>query len=249
MLAIEECSYFLAKFKEARLAILKNSEDFDFFINVLEEFGSFITINKNAKTLNDYETAIKQYQELYFWNIYTPYFNAEFLIVRTARNEAYHQGVHARNLSKHCIELSFIIEKALISNCMNLSLLAENVMVKNVTFAEEWMPIKMIRREMLINSFTHIPIHKGGMWFLISELNILSILGVNYNSERGVKEKELIGPLVTEAKFEKATTMQTDSKIADVLIKLEKNNGKPILIFSDVKEENLLGIITTYDIL
>ena len=249
MLTLKECIYFLFKFKEARLSILKNNEDFDFFINILEEFGSFICTNKNSITLNEYESAIKQYQKLHLGNIYVSSFNAEFLIVRTARNEAYHQGVHARNLSKHCIELSFIIEKALISNCMNLSLLAENVMVKNVTIAEEWMPIKMIRREMLINSFSYIPIYKDENWFLISELNILLMLGVKYGKDRSLKEKDIIGPLFNQQNFEIATTINNDSSITDVLEKLLENNGKPILIVSQDDNKNLLGIITTYDIL
>ena len=75
-------------------------------------------------------------------------------LVREARNDALHVGAFARHLTRHAIELSLVLEDALMAEAV----VARDFMVEGPICASAWQPLSSIRSTMLANSFSYLPV-------------------------------------------------------------------------------------------
>ena len=84
-----------------------------------------------------------------------------------------HQGAFARHLTVHAIELAIVLEDALtqLKNPM-----VSNFMVRNPVCAEMWQPVGLIRQQMLVNSYSYLPVLRENHWYLISDADIAMYL-------------------------------------------------------------------------
>jgi hypothetical protein len=179
---------FADQLRAARHAALKDAEDFDEIIHVVERLGSYLTKEKFAD-VGDYGS-LKKYKPslvelaasnsglafclpVLFRNVLTP-FDQLYELVSTARNDAMHQGAFARHLTVHAIELAIILEDAL-TNLKNPAVC--DFMVRNPVCAELWQPIGLIRQQMLVNSYSYLPVLRDKHWYLISDVEIAIYLG------------------------------------------------------------------------
>ena len=178
MLKDDEKLYFRDQLRAARAIALRDAEAFEEIVFVVERLGKFL--NPKAEKLVAKKAvleSIAQSSLLFekipgcFVNFHLP-FTILFDLVRESRNDALHEGAFARHLTVHAIELSLIIEDALMSE-MNL---VSHFMVRNPACAYEWQPLSFIRQTMLINSFSYLPVltETGGKknWKLISDLAV-----------------------------------------------------------------------------
>ena len=96
-------------------------------------------------------------------------------LVRDARNSALHEGSFARHLTIHVVELSLIIEDALMYNSVAVS----DFMVRDPVCAYPWQPLSFIRQKMLLNSFSFLPVcvdYKDEKdWWVVSDLSLIHI--------------------------------------------------------------------------
>jgi hypothetical protein len=153
---------FFGQLRDARENALRDAEAFDGIIQVLERLGSLLlgeigTLDKYRKVITnkvDGSALAKDIPE--DWrDVHIP-FSRLYELVRIARNDALHQGAFARHLTIHAIELSLVLEDALMSSLDNPTV--GDFMVRNPICAELWQPISYIRQQMLASSFSFLPI-------------------------------------------------------------------------------------------
>jgi len=152
--------YFRDLFRQARLLAYQDAEGFQEILFTLEKFGSYQA--KKILDLGRYKHSVDKIavkSPLYLdvpekWREYHLPFCILYELVRNARNDALHQGAYARHLTDHAIQLSMIIEDAL----MNDANLISDYMVRSVVFADLWQPLSFVRQQMLANSFSYLPV-------------------------------------------------------------------------------------------
>jgi hypothetical protein len=239
--------------RSARAALLRDLEAYDELLFAVERLGA--TLYGRPESLNAYRDdlgVLAQRSSLaYELPLQHPSahlaFDRLYEIVREARNDAMHHGVVARHLSCRSIELSLILEDALMNGQRCIS----DYMVRSPLCAEGWQPLSLLRQHMLQNSFSHLPYQEGRgdalWWRLVSDVALAKALhGADGNGAR----KKLLGLSLEEAvrerilDLEKPVEASLTSAVTEVLA---RSNGRPILVLDSAKQ--LLGIATPFDLL
>ncbi len=242
--------YCRDELRTARAAVLRDAEALPEMLFALERVGAVVTGSFGTLKIFQQElTEVGSRSPLAF-QVPSQHpalhitFTRLYNLVRTARNEAMHQGAYARHLAQHAIELSLILEDAFMngSNCIS------DYMVKSPICAEPWQPVSLIRQQMLTNSFSFLPVSLDGhTWKLVSDYGLAKYLRTPPNGgERARRLKatleealefglELLAPILASR----------DTTVSEVLVRAEVD-GRPILV---TENERLLGIATPYDLL
>jgi hypothetical protein len=235
---------------QAREDAVKDAEAFDEILYAVERLGSYCLGRvENLGAYKDVlaELAGKSPLSVDIPNIWRQFhtpFDELFSLVRNSRNDAMHIGASARHLTTHAIELALILEDAL--GMQKEETRITDVMVRDPLCAHLWQPISLIRRSMLANSFSYLPVKDGeGQWRHVSDLQIALYLQGQANSER----KKRLGTTLADAtsiKLVPATCVTDDTPLASALQKLE---GPPILIFNSQMPTELIGVLSAFDLL
>jgi CBS domain-containing protein len=161
--------------------------------------------------------------------------------VRVGRNHAMHHGAVARNLAKHAQELALIMEDALMSSAIK----AREFMVRNPTCAELWEPLSAIRRTMLLNAYSFLPVRlTNGQWKLLSDADVVA-----FTRRAAADRKRRLLLRLDEALDEHLKV--TDAPICgmeDPIDRMSTSMGNvPWLVVDE--DGRLLGLITAFDLL
>lgn len=249
--------YFRDEFRLARASAFRDAESFEEVIFVLERMGSFLN-NGEGTGIGSYKDVLRQEaanSPLAFEipadhrEYHTP-FEVLLDLVKDGRNSALHEGSFARHLTTHTIELSLIMEDAL----MDKSLLASEFMVNDPICAQTWQPLSIIRQKMLVNSFSYLPVYaeyRGETrWCVISDYSLAEYL--RKVSSKGERKKHLAA-LLSETleqntiELSKPRICNPNCPISDIINDL---SSLPILVTSERgNDSELLGIITAFDLL
>jgi hypothetical protein len=248
----DEALYFRDQFRDARALALKDAERFEDVLFVLERFGSFL--KGKLQDLGKYERLIVAFAkrspladgvaEASAWH--TP-FSALIEYVRASRNDALHQGAFARHLTTHVVKLALVLEDALMADAAVVS----DYMVHPAVCAYHWQPLGFIRQQLLLNSFTYLPIlNDDGTPTdeLVSDLALASYLGRNQTERKARLAHTLKTALATGGL--KATPTVSVALDTPVEAALAKMTGPPVLVVSKAEAPlRLLGILTAFDVL
>lgn len=266
--------FFRDAFRDARAAAHKDAEGFQEILFALERFGAYLhkkptkkPAKKSAKKppsgLDAYRGEIateadksplaklvpdkcSQYH-LRFPDLYES--------VLQGRNDALHQGAVARHLTEHAVALAIIIEDALMTDYKKR---LSSYMVRGVTCAEPWQPVSFARQQMLVNSFSYLPILINNKWHLLSDSNIAKYIRHN-GADTDEKKARLICEIQEAMKAVDNALMvnaantcfhkkdEITDKITNDLLKLLAEG--PILVVDDADPPQLLGIVTAFDLL
>jgi hypothetical protein len=249
--------YFRDEFRQARAVAFRDAESFEEVIFILERMGSYL--NKGVGNgLGDYKDILKKEAaksplacDISSGNreYHTP-FAELFDLVKNARNSALHEGSFARHLTTHTIELSLIMEDAL----MHKSILVSDFMVRDPVCAHPWQPFSFIRQKMLVNSFSYLPVYADycgeKAWWLISDYALANYLREAPSNNK--RKKHLATHLSTALKnntikLDKPYMCGPDNSIDDIM---QHVGSSPILVRSDASDpSDLLGILTAFDLL
>jgi hypothetical protein len=166
-----------------------------------------------------------------------------FQLLRTARNQAMHQGAYARLVARHAVDFCLLLEDALV----NGSDVIDDFIVRDPITAEVWQPLGLVRNTMLQNSFSWLPIRASGEWGLIGDGAIARILrGVENNAERQtrvtwtVEHAMQCGYLVTE----EAVVVSPNTPLKRIF---ERDSWRVALVVDEQKR--LIGLATPFDLL
>jgi len=250
----EVITYFRDQFREARYEALLNSENFTPLLHTLEGFGSYLAskygnneqgLFRLKKYLKSFVSDSPYVNELpKDYSVYHCDFDFLYEYVRDTRNEAAHKGVYARQKTRFILELCLIFE----SKLNDLDMKASNYAVTGVTKAELWQPLGHIRKEMLLNSFSYIPVYHKEEWKLISDYNLAAYLTGN-KSQKSEKERDSVKDALERGEkslnTEPAEKVFPDDDISDLNLK----STKPVLVIDKHKEDRLYGLFTGFDLL
>lgn len=237
MLEDEEASYFLHALRDARYAALDDAENFRSICFALEELGTRLA-GENLRSLRRYKTILRDIVPNKLKNEYSELFE----LVVSARNEASHRGIFARNLSSKSIRLSIIIEAGL----QIMTTKVRHLMSQNVIFAEKFYSLAKVREIMLENSFSYIPILLNDKYYLIPDFIVARIwhdtksddkLKYNTKIEKILNKEELLEPLEILSNADK-------SSLLNLMLK------EPALIFNGKHADRaVVGILSPFDLL
>lgn len=238
--------YFRNLFRNARAKALNNSENFEDIIFALESLGKFLTGEEMA--LGRYKNKIYELAKQSVLADEVPdaspafhtNFCSQFELIRKERNSAMHEGVFARHLTQHAVEISLILEDALMKEEKEV----KDFMVRNPICAYDWQPVSFIRQNMLANSFSYLPIFYEKEWKLISDLAISRYIQDADYKERSKRlsvcfDKSGIKPIKTK-------NVNAEDSIDSVM----KNwDGLPVCVTMENSGNEIVGILTPFDLL
>lgn len=240
---------FSAQLREARENALRDSEAFDGIIHVVERLGSFL--DQKIGDLGRYKRQIDEkarHSALakdvpdQWRSIHVP-FALLYDLVKNARNDAVHQGAFARRLSGHAIELSLVLKDALKRSLDSPTV--GDYMVRNPICAELWQPISFVRQQMLANSFSFLPVSRGGNWCLLSDLDIANYLGTDVPERRKRLAQNLDAARIP---MKPAKFCAVDTPLEEALRMLDGSQD-PLLVCLRNGEPVPIGIVAPFDFL
>ena len=232
---------FLAKLREARALVLQDAESFHEASTVLEHIGQAIA-RKMGKGLGTYK---KEIVNLAVASGYTDKVSVGKLFddVKGARNKAVHDGAYVRHVNSRLVDLLLILEESIMMGMKY----AKDLMVRNPQTAESWHSVSEVRRKMLANSFSTIPIylHEGAKWSLLTDTAIMQLVRKDRHKYLPMSIKEVISlPMLNVVD---ADCCRPDTFVDDLVAKM---NTHPVLVTERIQnEDRLLGIITAFDLL
>lgn len=239
---------FLARLRSARALVLRDSESFTEASTVLEHIGQVVG-GKLGVGLKDHQAVligmVRDTDEASEESA-----RRLFNVVREARNKAVHDGSYARHLNSRLVDLLLMLEEAIMTNMDRV----EDLMVRNPVAAESWHLVSHVRKMMLGNSFTWIPIFQiketHGRWMLIRDAVLMRWIRKETNKK---KQKERLAMPVGVAISEHGLDVKgaiccpPNTAIAEILRRM---NDDPTLVTEKIQGgERLLGIITAFDLL
>src|SRR5262245_48403457 len=170
-LAANRQSAMLGLLREARAIVHRNAESFSDAAAILEHVGQMLR-GLVLNGLNDYRNAIGELARR------APPIQCDrvgflFDTVRRARNDSVHSGAYIRHHATRLVELLLVLEESLAMSAN----VAGDLMVQNPTTAESWHNVAAVRRAMLTNSFSFLPVQdSNGVWKLLSDAAVVTYL-------------------------------------------------------------------------
>jgi len=134
---------FRDQLRDARVKAQKDAEDFEEIVFVLERLGTILSealvgLGKKAPSIFSVASDSPLFSEIpdAWRELHTP-FAKLYDLVRQARNDAMHEGAAARYATGHAIEVSLVLENALMNGYDKVS----DFMVRNPICAAMWQPL------------------------------------------------------------------------------------------------------------
>ena len=245
--------YFRDQLRFGKAVAVKDAEGFSEILFVVERLGSFLS--KEIGTLKSYSSVLQHLacdsplsRDLpkAYPGLHLPFYRLYDLIMQ-ARNDALHQGACARHLTSHAIELSILLEDALMSNLATVG----EFMVRDPVCCSLWQPLSLIRQQMLANSFSFLPVYIENEWQMLSDQELAKYLRVKTQIRKERLAKSLQSALREGEGNDKITlslvqTVCPTALVEDVAQMLE---GVPVLVIYHDEQTKLVGIITAFDLL
>jgi hypothetical protein len=244
--------HFRNQLRAARAVAARDAEAFHEIVFVLERIGAYLA-NKGG-SLGAYLPLISAVASHSIMADTVPKahpafhqrFEVKYDLVRRARNAALHEGAFARHLTANAIELSLVLEDAMMTDHHQVS----DFMVRNPVCASLWQPLSFIRQTMLVNAYSYLPvsirIEGGSQWRLISDFQLGKYVRSSGKDPRDVLTSKL-EECISFGKIELqiAKTCEANETVASVFGMTE---GAPILVMAP-NGSDLLGILTAFDLL
>lgn len=248
-------AYFRDELREARYAAFRDAEGFQAIVFAIERLGSALT--GKAGALKDYREVLADLARRSSLAEQLPEaqpgwhapFSSLYRLVRQGRNDALHQGAYARRLADHAVQLSLILEDALMEG----ENLVRDFMVREVVCAVPWQPISAARQLMLANSFSFLPIRavweSPARWLLISDYAIARFLrGSSSTGERNRRLATSVQEAIESKQLEvnEAETCTPEDTLAEVL---KVKARRFLLVLDRTDRSQLVGAVTPFDLL
>jgi len=249
---------FRNQLREAREKAFQDAEAFDEIVHAVERLGSYLCDKEGS--LGEYKARLvtlaskSELDEVSAEarNLWLP-FTRLYDVVKDGRNDALHQGAFARSLTEHAIQLALILEDALLRTDDGINVVAD-YMVRNPVCAVLWQPVGFVRQQMLVNSFSYLPVqNSAGTWSLLSDLSVAKYLQ-QADSKKERKRRlansleKAIGAADETAQVE-LLTAKTCSDEKPVKEAVAEFDGKPMLVCRGESQKELVGILTAFDLL
>src|SRR5437867_4941051 len=166
--------HYRDELRDARAAVLRDSEAFPEILFAIERTGAALT--GRSGSFDRYRSA---FMELARRSALANRIAGDrsvgrlYDLVQHGRNEALHQGAFARHLADHATQLALVLEDALMSGSDRIA----DYMVRTPVVAQLWQPLRVVRHQMLSNSFSFLPLLTVAKeWHLVSDFAVARVL-------------------------------------------------------------------------
>lgn len=226
-----------------RGAVLADAEGFEVLVHAIESVGKWVVPSGSnldkytpglvhlTKTALGWHKGDKRIKSL----------EASLFLLRQTRNDYAHEGVHARNAAHEAVEVALLLEEALSFSWVEVRL--EDVMVRRPVTADAEDTLAEIRRVMLSNSFSFIPVRIDGSWHLVAERwmadQVVGKKKSDRDAELGRKVNEFKADL-PEVRPRKPETRcaKLEVPLPDLILVAERSNARV-----------LMGVVSPSDLL
>lgn len=248
---------FRDELRNARAQAFRDAEGFAHVLFAIERLGSFLFGEIGA--LGRYRTDLRmiamrsplghaigaEHPTIH------PKFDNLFDLVLAGRNDAMHHGAAARHITRHAVELALILEDALMTIGPQR---VREFMASPPICAELWQPVSFVRRTMLENAFSYLPVDAGGEergnWKLVSDVALARYLrtgpaGVSRND----KLAATLGEVVCSGKLDLVSADTCSALDSAEEATSRFTDGRPLLVLRPEDVGNLLGLLSPFDLI
>jgi CBS domain-containing protein len=139
--------------------------------------------------------------------------------------------------------------------------LVGDVMVRNPVVAEKWHRVDHVRREMLANSFSSLPIFIEEKWWLITDAAVMRFIRTDTDTQSKLDRKmaSTIEVAITEydgIELVEANCSLSNDQTSNVVEKFfgdrQGRNSFPVLVIEEGvnnRASRIVGILTSFDLL
>ena len=243
--------FFRDQLRSARAVVLADAEGFQAVLHSLELLGQQLV--GEVLNLGKYEEKVSRLADSSplstdipsEWPGFHTKFRALYDELRRARNDAVHQGAHARILTDHAVELTIILEDALMSDASMIS----QFMVRDVVEAKPWHPVSYVRQQMLRYAFSYLPVRNEDTWQLIPEYSVARYL--RDDGSPATRNKRLATRICHAVAAKELTLVPAEivNPKATLTETLPRIGERPILVVDPDHEDVLVGVLTSSDVL
>ena len=234
--------------RDARAKALANAEGWQDLIYVFERLAKFAT--HNQKTTVGCPVAKSFFIEIMKRGCShgPPRAQQQRLLLQQViegRNSEFHGGAAARRFARHCVEFSFLLEDGL-KNFMKKTL--ESIMSSPIISVEPWQMLADVRRLMLENSFTWVPVKEAKGWRVISDHALVVFLSSNQDAIFSKTiDAALTDPGALTAPPLNIFNQEMETDHGDLQGALSRG---PVLVSAEDKyPHRVVGIVTAFDLL
>ena len=250
----KECIYLRTRLQQARYQALADGENWLGIAQAIEAVGNAMADKEDVgKGLSRVKKGLKQFvkkrhptigpgQEEVEEGPFESTFENHLEEVIKVRNDEAHTGAAARAAVRIASVVGIYLEDTLMAASdseKDVKAYIQTEVVRTYT----WQRLGECRRLMLTHSFSYLPLLREGKWEILVDADLAEYLAV-----RGWKgRKETVGEAVTKGanglNVEEAAIVGPNDSKRDALRKMK---GKAAVV---IKKEELVGIVTPFDLL
>lgn len=250
-----EWLFFRDRLREARYGALADAEGFPQMCFAFEALGA--RLREDSGSLEKYSPYLCA---LLARNLPIGFEDFATLLeaVKQARNDVMHTGAYARNAAVSAVQLSLLIEEAILSELQKKkeTKTARNVvadfMVRSPVTAEHWHTVGHIRRLMLLNSFSYLPIFWNDKWHLISDMAMAAMLQPLGNACRNLTAVKRIDAVLDEGllKLSASNCIKADAAVNSLLLTRE-HPGLWLVVNATEGDgsKELVGVLSPFELM
>ena len=175
--------------------------------------------------------------------------------VRHARNDLAHTGAEAALAGTRTAALAAVLMEALTQAAtQNATRRMRDVMVSNPTCAQTWQTLADVRRTMLVNDFSVLPLsggHCDGRWTSVRAEDLAGYLAAGDGSSRSEILADAIASCGADSLLSHLPTFDLETPVETIWSK--SGPELPIVVTTTLGEESneaeIAGIVTAFDLL
>lgn len=256
-LSDEERLFFRERLREARYNALADAEGFQQICFAIESLGKRLT--ERGVGLGSFRNSLERLSSFSLLlpppgdqdNRCLKNFDALFIGLKEARNDAMHSGAYARHIARDAVTLCLVLEDALMvagkSNDAMIRMTVGDFMVSTPVLVKPWHSVEYARQLMLLNSFSYLPIWHQGQWWLISDRAVAQYLRPAWPA-RIQLQMRLDQAKGDGLRFISVETVNKNNLVKNLLTQ-EKQPGLWLVVDDICPEGELIGVLSPFELM
>lgn len=234
---------FRVGLRSARAQVQADAEGFQAIVHQIERLGRHLV--PNGTGLGDYTASLVELVKRGSDKKQAEQFQRRLFLLKESRNDAAHQGAHARHAALEAVDAALMLEEAMSPAWETLE--ARDLMVRNPVVAESWQTLRDVRQQMLLHAFTCIPVENDGKWYLLRDSWLAWWVSGGSGKPRKATYRSTVAE-VTAQLGDAVETIASSAQLGGVDLSMLKRG---LLLVHDERHQDrpLVGVIAASDLL
>lgn len=245
---------FLRGLRSARASVLANAEGFESLVREFERIGRyFVPSMTGFAEATEPLAVLMMVPETGFDSgalaVQREQCRRRLFLVRQSRNDAVHQGSHARDTAALAVRVALDLEEALMTSWNDIRL--SDIMTRGVQSVHSDETLNTARQMMLEFGITHVPVHIDGDWFLLSDHWVASELLAKSNRQRKQLLQQQLGQVFADQPkcLVKAELYAGSCTLSDFVAMSSGAVSKGLVLVGEPGTDHLSGVVAPSDLL